>query len=444
MSRWGALLALGLAGASCSDPAYVPPLPAPAVLRFSATPFLAPLPFRSRVAWSVEEPLTSLELVIRVAGRPEERRDLFPAREGALELEVLANAELELLAGGPGGRSIGRQSLRGLSADPVEIERFIVTPPRAAPGDPIEVSWLCRGADRVSLHLLPGEALLLDGPPSGRAIVRPRSSGILQLSAFGAGAPAVRTATVTLEQLPPLVVGFSILPPAAEEGSIVVLSYSVIRADAVEIFDDEGVLIHGSGELSGALGVPAIGRSRTLTIRASRQGQTDTASLFFRINPREPPQILAFSLTPTITGPGGDTVARYRTTGARSLELRWEGRSLELVTSEGQALLANLQSTARIVLVADNGLISATSTRTWIVDRTRPEIREARLLLDFEGHAILEFAVDGADRVRAVDELGLVLAETSSRSGSLIVPVYAGMWLEAENRAGRTAHFLAP
>lgn len=95
------------------------------------------------------------------------------------------------------------------------------------------------------------------------------------------------------------------------------------------------------------------------------------------------------------------------------------------------------------MLVADNGLVSATSTRTWIVDRARPEIRQARLMLDFEGHSIVEFVVEGSDRVRAVDELGVVLAETSSRTGSLVVPAFSGLWLEAENRAGRCARFLA-
>lgn len=443
MSPRAALVALGLAAASCSDPAYVPPLPAPAVIRFSATPFLAPLPYQSRVAWRVAEPLTSLELLVRPQGGAEERRELFPAREGELELSVQAETELELVAVGPGGRSSARQILGGQAIAPVEIQSFIVSPPRAAPGDPIEISWLCLGADRVSLHLLPGEALLLDGPPNGRTIIRPRQSGLLRLSAFGSGAPATRTATITLEAQPPLVVAFSISPPAAEEGGIAGLSYSVIRADLVEIFDSEGTLIHSSSELSGLIAVPAVGRSRTLTLRASRAGLTDTASLFFRINPREPPQIVAFSLTPTITGPGGDTVARYRTTGARNLELRWEDRSMQLISSEGQAILANLQNTARIVLVADNGLVSATSTRTWIVDRARPEIRQARLMLDFEGHSIVEFVVEGSDRVRAVDELGVVLAETSSRTGSLVVPAFSGLWLEAENRAGRCARFLA-
>lgn len=444
MSPRTALAALGIAAASCSDPAYVPPLPAPAVLRFSATPFLAPLPYPSRVAWRVAEPLSSLELLIRSPGRAEERRDLFPARQGELELTIEAATELELIAAGPGGRSSARLSLAGQAIEPVEIQSFTVSPPRAAAGDPIEVRWLCRGAARVSLHQLPDEALLLDGPPSGRTIVRPRSSGVLRLSAYGAGTPATRTATVTLETLPPLVVGFSVTPPAAEEGSIATLSYSVIRADLVEIFDSEGTVLLSASEPSGILSLPAVGRSRTITIQASRGGQTDSASLFFRINPREAPLVLAFSLTPTITGPGGDTVARYRTSGARHLELRWEDRSLQLVSSEGQAILANLQNTARIVLVADNGLVSATATRTWIVDRARPEIRQARLMLDFRGQALVDFVVEGSDRVRALDEAGAVLAETSSRSGSLRVPAFTGLWLEAENRAGRCAHFVAP
>ncbi|MFO0727205.1 MAG: hypothetical protein U1E65_25730 [Myxococcota bacterium] len=426
-------LALGLC--SCADPGVDRPPEAPQILRFSAVPFDAPLPYTAQIEWEVRGEVDS----IRLEGAADEVLD---SPSGTRSLEVRAPTALRLVAVGPGGTRVAALALGGVAARAARILSFSVEPTRAAPGDPVLLRWSTADAERASLHVLPSEPILLDAPPTGSLRLRASHSGTIELSAFGQGPPVTATIGLSVFELPPEILSFTATPIAAHEGEEISFAWEVTRANIIEIIDEEAGPIQRRSELSGTVGLSLSGHTRRFTLVASRGSAEARSTLVVHLLGSGAPEIRRFTLTPTVTGPGGDVRADIDVLGAQLISLRDQFIDFPVISAPASLLVTNNRASRTLLLIAGAVGTLRTRTATLTVD---PNLPALDLQVETSTHGTLvHYQAAGARQVSARTETGAVLIDTASSAGSLFLAPGTAVWLDALNGAGRTSRFVAP
>lgn len=413
------LLCVAIALAACEDPTPPTHPRPPHVVRFDVTPFEVPVGAEALVAWTLADASTA---TLEVGTAP--RLDV-PV-EGTRPLIVTEDTALVLVAEGPGGTTRAMIHVSPTVSRAVAITNLSITPARARPGDPVEVSWATANATRLELRHARGGLVLADPAPTGRVALRPSTSLAIELVAEGFGGPLVRTASVTISAASPIITRFEADPPVIDGASEALLEWSVLRATHVEIEEVRG---DGSSAVlldvelaveTGSIRLPGAGGSRTLVLRASGPG--GTASESTRLVVREPrtPVISRFTATPTISGPGGDVVLAWETRDAAWVELDGGPFSAAVLGTSGQTVI-EVAAGARIELSAHGAESSvvAREARTIGVDARRPELalQVTPLVVPPGDAATITWQTLRAERVELSTDAGLVVGTSTAPSG---------------------------
>ena len=442
-ARIATLALLGLLSA-CPPPEFIHPPGAPEIQHFELTPFSASRGAPLELRWA-----TRGADRVELAGLGAEPRPV--ATEGRLALTAEADLELELVARGPGGATSARAAFRLASAEPVELVAFTAHPSVVRPGEPVRVAWATHHAFRVVVSAGGGEVLLEDAPGDGSLVLRPHRDTTLRLRVEGAGGPLAAERSIRVEPVGPLIVAFEAVPPVASLGPNTALEWEVRLATSISLHerleDGTAVLVHQEAWAPGRRRhelAPRVGARRfelTATLGELEAHEATEAVVL----PPPAPRILGFTVTPTITGPGGDVFASWSTAGGVAVRLSEDGAS-RLVPAAGSLVVPDVYAGFTWVLeVYDAAGQSARAIRSVTVDPTRPRLvaDAAPRSLEPGREAVFSWNSTG-HRVEIVPETSVPVFTSTRTEGQAAYepPASQGVWVLASNERGSTGkHF---
>lgn len=433
-------------GASCAIPDVERPPSAPEIRRFEAVPFLVAPGESTQVVWAVTGALTGLELTLPGAPpRP------LPAASGRLELIPSEETELLLTASGPGGTTEARALIRLGRLEPVSVDAFSVTPTLARASEPLRVEWATRAATRIAL-LANEREIAADLAPMGARVVRLETTTQLRLRAEGLGGPVTEEIRVLVGAPPPIIYRFFAAPAEVEPGSPATLTWAVQDARELRIFElveprpvllrvEVPALDEGGATLTRP---PGVHRFR-LEVTGDTPADTRTAETSLSVVRAPRPVIERFSVTPTVTGAGGEARLAWSVRDAASVTLR-EGSRVEPVAPVGARLAQMGTESLSVELSASGGGEVEARRLTLHHDPARPRIERlvAAPSPSASGEPVrIEWATERAAGVELSDDLGRLLASGPPTGALDLIP--DGPWtlvLTARSPEGATSRSL--
>jgi hypothetical protein len=422
-----------LALAACPIPEFTHPDARPRIERFEAAPFEVDRGAAVTLRWKVIGADR-----IDVAGVPGEA-------EGSRPVEVETSTTFVLVAENAAGTAEARSSVEVRERRPVRIERFEVTPTLVEAGDPVRITWDTEGATRVVLRLGTGEVLEERAPQGGTRVLRPEGDVAVELWAEGWPAPVLERRTVRTRPGVPSIEDFFADPPIASAGDIIGLHWRVRRADRVRVSDGAGILFEGfvSSDI-GYLSAIALPGPRRFELFAEGEGGTasEIADAFVLDDP--PVEIVRFTATPTITGPGGDVEVEWIVSGASQVDVRRIGAG-PIAVSEPAGRYVHRGAVEGLVgfeVLASRGDLLERRAVEVLVTGLLPAIRafDAPRAARPGEQVTVSFEVEGADSSLLSTDTGTDLLATTASAASVEVGVAAtvGLVLTATNRSGTT------
>lgn len=401
-----------------------PPGP-PQIARFEAAPFEVRPGGAVTLRWRVigaEE--------VEITGSPQTLTGL--PGEGERTVTVTASTSFELIATGEGGRATARASVVVRADREVEILRFEVTPTLVEPGDPVRAVWRTNNAERVVLRLSTGETILDRAPDAGTIVFRPEENVTVLLRAEGW--PEAKSALRTVRVRPdgPVITRFYAEPPVVVPGQPVGLVWEVAAADRLRLFErtatSTGVLLFEQEPAIpvGYLGLQPEQGTHTYRLEVSNPFGTILEETTLVVDRETPPEILSFTVTPTITGPGGDVVARWSTRHAPRVSLWLSNQEiLPNAAPSGFVPIVGAPAGVNVFELVAARLApgeAARQNRTVVVSGELPEIRyfliEPRVTVANEPITII-WGVSDATEVRITTDYGEeIKTSTTAQSGT--------------------------
>lgn len=261
--------------------------------------------------------------------------------EGRLEVRGLEEPQTYTLVAQGRLTRTSRQVTVWPVSQPPQIVRFRVTPAAAPVGTPVEVEWNVAHARRVSLTPF-GEV-----PARGRRTVVLERETAFRLSA---GDPAVEgqaqdapARTVVARLTPPRIARFTVTPPAPVRGQPVTARWRVEGARRVRLTP--------LGELAASGQRTFVPRaSGPLVLKASNGEQEVLSRASVRLQPL-PVRVTAFGVLDAAPLSGQPLALRWQTSGARQVELRWNG-GRRLLAPRGELRLPLPSTVTRLTLRA--------------------------------------------------------------------------------------------
>lgn len=439
-----AAIAAGIGSSpACSPPGFNYPPGPPKIARFSVVPDVVTTGGRVTVSWTIlgaveQASLSGLAGGVR-AVRAEETLEIFPD----------ATIDLDLQATGPGGAT--RSALRVTVVDPLEVmvERFDVAPEQIAPGEPVRITWQTRNALKVGLRLDSGEVLEAAALDRGSRTLRPQSDVAIELRADGYPQPIVRIARVRVSAGLPVIRSLRLTPRTVTPLEHSQLSWTVDRAKQIKVSEilelgEQPLFESPVPPVSGTISIDPAGGTKTLVLEASSAAGTARETAVLYVVPRTGPEIVDFTVTPTITGPNGEVLARWSTRFADTVALTIDGRAMFAGEVSGTSVL-NLQASAAVGLLASvRGGTSASVTRNVAVDPSRPDLTvPGNLILGPPGPFQIPWAASRHDRVEVITETGARVYSSTADRGNVQLSLDRSVMLRfsAINRAGSNDRF---
>lgn len=425
------------------------------MIRFEITPFEVAPQGEVRIEWSVLDAQR-----VTISGARLQTGELQP--EGSLDYTPQESELLTLVAQGPGGEVRAQATVRIRALQRAQILEFTATPTKVRPLEPVRVRWRTQGARAVVLLASDGSVLNNDAEAAGSLVIRPTEDVVITLRAESDEAPQTALAAVEVTPNTPLVDRFFASPNVVLSGEGTTLNWQTQNAETIELLE----LIDGEPRSllqidlpSGIFDVEAATSParevRTFVLRAQNSaGDVAEDRALVVVLPIAAPRIAGFTVTPTITGPGGQLRVAWETENAERVELREGGVVLfDDAPRSGQALLQPRVSTNVTLLAVDAGRggnrdLSRSATVAVTVDLSRPEIISARLepsTVEPGGSTALLFEVANTDQLELVTDAGQVLLQTISSSGQFsLSPQDSQLYqLRATNAQGQSVRYLS-
>jgi hypothetical protein len=214
---------------------------------------------------------------------------------------------------------------------------FVASPPQAAPGDPVTLSWSIAGATSVSITGLGTQ------PASGSAVVTPSQTTRYTLTPAGA-APIDLLVRVASK---PVITSF-VAPPTAQQGSDVTLTWTATNATRFTLTSDAGLSLF-LGPLTSATVQPTQTTTYTLTATGPTGSATQAAPVAVVATPGS-----SFLYTPPAAGA---EVARLLADPCPSpcTQLALSLVAAQTVTADALALDLPVPGAARVALHQNAG-----------------------------------------------------------------------------------------
>lgn len=406
--------------ASCAPERPAPPPPAPRILQLEVVPFLAPAGAPVNVRWAVE----GAEHVTLAA---DDGEPTPVAQVGSRPWILLEDVTFTLIASGSGASVQARAAAQLSGEAEVELLSFAATPAEVRARAPVELTWETRGATRVSLLVEGGGGLTGDAPGSGSLVVRPTHGQTVVLIAEGPGGPRSSRARIDVRHPAPSIVSLRAVPSAVYAGEEVRLAWETLHAEWVEVVErhDDGsshVLYTGDATPgAGALPLDSSTGSRELSLAATSPAGTATATTRLYVRAPSPPEITRFTVTPTVTGPGGTIVAAFEARFASRAHLSLDGAPPSVTAGASGSALFELTRTSTVFLevfgpAGDRAVAAVEVT----VDATWPslEVTVAPDRLEPLGTATISWTSTRAHGVSLVLESEEVLFEGAPPAGA--------------------------
>jgi cysteine-rich repeat protein len=419
---------LVLAGAfveACSVPAYKYPPGAPKIVRFAATPYFVQKGATSSIAWSVMDADT-----VMIMGLPSGTMSV--AAEGAISVSVEDDLLLMLVASNAGGTSQAIAKIEVARFSLVAIDSLTIDHDVVAPNEAVTVAWQTENATRVVLELSTGEIVDDRAPASGMRTLRPAESLLVELRAEGFGGPITATRSIAVRPLDPVIQVFRVMPRVIAAPETALIVWTVEHAENIMLSRastfGRSVLFDGSPENgSGSIAVDATVGTSTLTLLATNSIGSASASTILYVSPPRKPEIDDFTVTPTVTGPNGDTLLRWSTSYAETLVLSVNGNVVfsnlpasgtRVFTAPG----AGMSTPLVLELVAKSGTFTTVSSATLEVDADRPAVTASATPLAIASGSTTAIAWNAvhADRVTIATDSGLVLQDPAGSIGAFV------------------------
>jgi cysteine-rich repeat protein len=432
----------------CSIPEFVHPPGPPVIERFEVTPFEIGQGQITTVTWKVTG---ATSIVLHGAGDP---RDV--EAEGALPLMPERTTKLELVATGEGGTSRAIAEARIVALEEVQILRYEVTPSLVEPGDPVRVVWRTEHSTRVVVRISSGETLIDHAPAAGTIVFRPQRDVTVQLTAEGWPEPKIALATVRADPDGPSIHYFSALPASSPVGTDVGLMWVVANTERVRVLEATGTSSVVLYEESAAtqtgflMLVPEAG-THTYLLEASSTAGTVVESTTAFVLPRTPPEIVELTVTPTITGSGGDVIIRYSTRFADWVQV-WANSSIVHIGDPGQVHMIRRvpNEILSIEVVAENlsAGLETREVRTVVVSPELPAIdalgSSPADFVDPGQTAVVSWRVRDAASVSLDTDVGDSLFASNVAEGTFDFEPQSDVNLRftAQNARGRTTAYL--
>lgn len=434
----------------CPVPEFSHPEGPPRVVRFAATPGEATSGEAIEVSWEI-----SGADEIDLFGVGAFHRSLPPLGSMTIVLESdPVDHVLEIEARNRAGVTRARTSVRVIERRPVSISRFDAVPLQARLGAPVEVAWETEHASRVVLRLGTGEIIDGDASKRGRRILRSDLDFSIEIRAEGHSGPAFARRTVRVRTDGPIIHRFQVTPEIVSPPRFALLEWHVERANDLlltEIRSDgtsrtlfEGRVTAGAGSmlLDSAFG------SRLLTIAASSPSGTVTDSTRLLVLPSADPEILEWSVSPSVTGPGGEILLRWATRFADAVELE-TGSTTPLPLTESGAMSYTAWASSDLVLRATrlpDGFARSAATHI-DVDPNRPRlsVTASRDRVATGDTMTIAWSAERADLVSFATDSGRSILTTTTSSGTLVLSptISESLAVHATNGFGTTSRSLA-
>lgn len=430
---------------ACEIPEPDRDVPAPQVEVFEARPLRVRPGQSTRLAWRITGEVSAARLEL-----PNRTLDI-EVSNGVVVLTPNQDLEAILAAEGPGGTTRARARVSVGVDEALRVVGFSVVPKRLRPTEAVRVSWDTEGASRVVL-LEDARELARDLPLRGSYILRPTDSLTVALRVEGIGGPLTRRETVEVVGPPVIISAFQADPPEVSEGETVRLVWAVAQASSVEIlrFEEGGpearFYYEEPAADSGALQVelqPGVYRFRLVASGVD----IAEADIMVRVQGTPIPLIRRFSVTPTVTGPGGEVRVAWSVASADAvrLELGSLGGAAVPPAGERRVVLDPRSQTFRLVATRESGLASRSIDVT--VDPLRPSIESFDAAPSRTGpgeRVTVRWGTMSADRLWVSDDLGRVRLSRLPESGvsELFPQNPLGLRLTAANPRGETSKSL--
>ncbi|MCB9646415.1 MAG: hypothetical protein H6730_07415 [Deltaproteobacteria bacterium] len=421
MSRLPPLVALAALLAGCPDADFSYPTPPPEILRFSATPFQvapgAPVTLRWETAGADR---------VALGGLPE--GEVVVDAEGQRVLHPDAALVLTLSAVGPGGERRARVEVQIEATSEVAITLLEVTPAAVRAGMPVRVRWATDGARAVSLRTTDGGAAS-DVAASGAVVLRPTRDVEVVLRAEGA--PAAVEARRAIHVLPERaeILSFNATPNPAVAGAAVTVVAEVQGFTTARIWRDtsDGPLTIIEVQRADLVGedpvelrdvmrdLPVGTTTLHLTLETADTVEEDEVRI--SVTPAELPRVESFTVTPTVTGSGGDVRARWRAQDVSQVDLLVDGRAYRDLPLSGEAdvVITRDQDVQLRCQVAGQGALLALAPVQ--VDPRLPTIVGLTPLGTTDTSSLaLHWEVLDADRVELSDGAGFSATSTHAQA----------------------------
>ena len=143
---------------------------------------------------------------------------------------------------------------------------FLATPPQAAPGDAVLLRWSVGGATSVSISGVG------DQPASGSVVVKPSKTTRYTLTAAGVNPPVGPLDVLVRVAAKPAILTFDV-PPTAQPGSDITLSWTATNATSFTMLSEPGV-----STFLGPLKTFTVQPSQTTKYTLTANGPTGTTS----------------------------------------------------------------------------------------------------------------------------------------------------------------------
>jgi cysteine-rich repeat protein len=401
----------------CPDAEFAYPTPAPRIVTFTATPFAVTPGAQVDLRWAAEgaeavtlEGLPEGILPVPAAGR----RGVRP--EGPLTLTLTAR--------GPGGQRQARLQILVTAEGPARITALEVSPAAVRAGAPVRVRWATEGARAVSLYTTDGAAAG-EVAASGAVVLRPTADTEVVLRAEGAPAPVEARRALRVIPEAPRVATFTAEPNPATAGAGVQLSAELSGFSVARLWQDgpEGPTLLREVVRADQLGADPfffthhltdlpVGSTGLRLVLSGVGGQVED-TLTVTVRPAGLPRIEALTVTPTVTGPGGEVWIRWRAADVARLDLAVDGRTQRDLPLSGErlAVVTRDQDVLLTGLVQGGGTVTAQAPVR--VDPARPAIVDLAPLTATGTAAVgLAWVVQGADRVVVSDDAGFTASST--------------------------------
>ncbi len=447
-SQKGWIWALGLfCLGACSVPEVEYPQPAPVIERFEATPFVVKAGQPIEIIWRAKDAeqltLKSPWFEDRPLSEAQGRLGLVPTQSGQIILE----------AQGPGGTAQASVAVEIGQNQRLRILHFQATPEQIDAGDAIRLTWRTEGATKVTLSHSPGIIISERLPAVGARIIKPSRDTEYTLIAEGLGGPLHRSVKVDIRSPQPQISVFEAALGVIGEGRDGVLRWSVERAEHLALYEltAEGpqVIIEGTrAHLGNEYTVQRpVGRHRFRLVAENEAGRAQRDTSLFVVG-RQTPTIQQLTVTPTVTGPGGQTILRWQSNAEEDINLSYNGAFPDKVAPNGSLLVSPQEENNIYRVFFVDGVRVASATVSVSIDSLRPSIDSfrSRGLGPFYSAQNIEllWQVRNAQQISLRNDTGTVLATNLVESGQqdYSAEYSTTLVLRAHNSFGTTERWL--